>query len=91
MDHRGAAGSAGGFETTEATRLSAVEPIAVIGLACRFPGADDVEQFWRNLVVGGGGGGVPPPGPPRGGPRPPGGRAPPAEFWGGARQTDPGP
>ncbi|WP_253848978.1 type I polyketide synthase [Actinosynnema pretiosum] len=24
----------------------------MIGLACRFPGADDVEQFWRNLVVG---------------------------------------
>ena len=26
--------------------------IAVIGLACRFPGADDAEQFWRNLRDG---------------------------------------
>jgi acyl transferase domain-containing protein/acyl carrier protein len=23
--------------------------IAIIGMACRFPGASDVEQFWRNL------------------------------------------
>lgn len=26
--------------------------VAVIGLACRFPGASDKEQFWRNLVDG---------------------------------------
>jgi acyl carrier protein len=26
--------------------------IAVIGLACRFPGADDAEQFWYNLCHG---------------------------------------
>src|SRR5260370_4406721 len=26
------------------------EPIAVIGLACRFPEADDSEAFWRNLI-----------------------------------------
>jgi len=26
--------------------------IAVIGMACRFPGADDPEAFWRNLVGG---------------------------------------
>ncbi|MGW5682992.1 type I polyketide synthase [Nonomuraea sp. NPDC003754] len=30
----------------------AVEPIAVIGLACRVPGAADVPAFWRNLVDG---------------------------------------
>ena len=29
-----------------------VEPIAVIGLACRVPGAADAEQLWRNLVDG---------------------------------------
>ncbi|MFE0154458.1 SDR family NAD(P)-dependent oxidoreductase [Nonomuraea sp. NPDC059007] len=29
-----------------------VEPIAVVGLACRLPGAGDVPQFWRNLVDG---------------------------------------
>ncbi|WP_198520501.1 non-ribosomal peptide synthetase [Kitasatospora sp. CB02891] len=26
--------------------------VAVIGLACRFPGAPDAEAFWRNLVAG---------------------------------------
>ncbi|GAA3475280.1 type I polyketide synthase [Nonomuraea roseola] len=30
----------------------AVEPIAVIGIACRLPGAEDVPAFWRNLVDG---------------------------------------
>ena len=30
----------------------AVEPIAVIGLACRLPGAADVDEFWRNLADG---------------------------------------
>jgi acyl transferase domain-containing protein/acyl carrier protein len=27
-------------------------PVAVIGIACRFPGATDKETFWRNLVAG---------------------------------------
>ncbi len=26
--------------------------IAVIGMACRFPGAGDVDQFWENLING---------------------------------------
>ncbi|GAB3143133.1 type I polyketide synthase [Micromonospora sonneratiae] len=29
-----------------------VEPIAIVGLAARVPGANDVRQFWRNLVDG---------------------------------------
>ena len=29
-----------------------VEPIAVVGLACRFPGADSVQAFWRLLEDG---------------------------------------
>ena len=30
----------------------ASEPIAIIGMACRFPGADDLEAFWRLLESG---------------------------------------
>ncbi len=28
------------------------EPIAVVEMACRFPGADTPEQFWANLAAG---------------------------------------
>ena len=28
------------------------EPIAIVGMACRFPGADNVEAFWRLLLEG---------------------------------------
>ena len=28
------------------------EPIAIVGMACRFPGAPDVASFWRLLVEG---------------------------------------
>ena len=28
------------------------EPIAVIGMACRFPGADSPEAFWQLLLAG---------------------------------------
>ncbi|MDM0038345.1 amino acid adenylation domain-containing protein [Variovorax sp. J22G21] len=37
---------------TRTPRQEAEEPIAVIGMAGRFPGAADVEQFWDNLVAG---------------------------------------
>lgn len=32
--------------------LDADDPIAIVGLSCRFPGAPDAEQFWRNLRDG---------------------------------------
>ncbi|MCC6810691.1 MAG: SDR family NAD(P)-dependent oxidoreductase [Deltaproteobacteria bacterium] len=28
------------------------EPIAIVGLACRFPGAEDVDAYWRLLAEG---------------------------------------
>jgi len=36
----------------EAPDDNAVEPIAIVGMACRFPGAADVDAFWRNLRAG---------------------------------------
>src|ERR1051326_6458336 len=27
-------------------------PVAIIGMACRFPGADGYRAFWRNLMDG---------------------------------------
>ncbi len=29
------------------------EPVAIVGMACRFPGADDIHAFWRLLEEGG--------------------------------------
>ncbi|GIH09049.1 hypothetical protein Rhe02_71160 [Rhizocola hellebori] len=29
-----------------------MEPIAVIGMACRVPGAGDLDRFWRNVTAG---------------------------------------
>ena len=28
------------------------EPIAIIGIGCRYPGASNVEELWRNLLAG---------------------------------------
>ena len=30
----------------------AAEPIAIIGMRGRFPGANDLDQFWNNLAEG---------------------------------------
>jgi acyl transferase domain-containing protein/acyl carrier protein len=37
----------------EAMECARTEPIAIIGLGCRFPGAEDPEAFWRLLRDGG--------------------------------------
>ena len=34
------------------TDAFSIEPIALIGLACRVPGARDANQFWSNLAAG---------------------------------------
>lgn len=34
-------------------QLRAVEPVAVIGMACRFPGAPNIPSFWKLLESGG--------------------------------------
>ncbi|MEK9501489.1 beta-ketoacyl synthase N-terminal-like domain-containing protein [Gemmatimonadota bacterium DH-20] len=36
----------------ERGRVQAAEPLAVVGYACRVPGADDPEAFWRLLLEG---------------------------------------
>jgi acyl transferase domain-containing protein/acyl carrier protein len=38
--------------STEPWAEEGVEPIAVVGLACRLPSAGDAAEFWRNLVGG---------------------------------------
>ncbi|HVQ92032.1 MAG TPA: SDR family NAD(P)-dependent oxidoreductase [Mycobacteriales bacterium] len=48
-------GDTGGRETgweTDGQTGGGVEPIAIVGLACRVPGAGDAREFWRNLVDG---------------------------------------
>ncbi|MGA8114183.1 MAG: SDR family NAD(P)-dependent oxidoreductase [Actinocatenispora sp.] len=37
---------------TESFSDEGVEPIALVGLACRVPGARDAKQFWSNLASG---------------------------------------
>lgn len=34
------------------TVLRQREPIAIVGMSCRFPGAQDVDEFWGNLLNG---------------------------------------
>ena len=38
--------------TSRAEQPIANEPIAIVGMAGRFPGAEDIEAFWRNLCAG---------------------------------------
>ena len=36
----------------DAVEQARVEPIAIVGMACRFPGAPDIESYWRLLDEG---------------------------------------
>ncbi len=39
-------------QPSEAKVIAAREDVAIIGMACRFPGAEDIDQFWQNLLDG---------------------------------------
>ncbi len=41
-----------GVEQSPTEKLTATDGIAIIGLSCRFPGAENVEAFWRLLHDG---------------------------------------
>ncbi len=41
--------------THDAAPVPADEPVAIVGMACRFPGADGLDAFWRLLEAGGSG------------------------------------
>ena len=45
----GTAESSGSRESTSRNR----EPIAIVGMACRFPGAENLDAFWQLLEEGG--------------------------------------
>ncbi|MGX1673377.1 amino acid adenylation domain-containing protein [Streptomyces sp. NPDC055400] len=46
------AASSGGSVPGESVPADGLEPIAVIGIAGRYPGAGDLEAFWSNLAEG---------------------------------------
>ena len=52
LDPRGKAVSAEPARPVLDTRLHEKAEIAVVGLSCRFPGANDGDEFWRNLEGG---------------------------------------
>ncbi len=45
-------GDRGPARSDPVVTLTANEPIAIVGLACRFPGARDAEAFWQLLADG---------------------------------------
>ncbi|MFJ8536978.1 amino acid adenylation domain-containing protein [Streptomyces sp. NPDC093591] len=48
----GAGADAGRASLTSAERAESRGPVAVLGMACRFPGAETPEAFWELLVSG---------------------------------------
>ena len=49
---RAIAAVAGMRQKLEAVEAKAREPIAIVGMACRFPGAPDLDSYWRLLDEG---------------------------------------
>ena len=49
-ESKGTQPSSAKAKSTSATM--AREDIAIVGMSCRFPGADNVHQFWQNLLDG---------------------------------------
>ncbi|MCP4657075.1 MAG: AMP-binding protein, partial [bacterium] len=49
-DHLG--GAAAPVARPQRTAAAAAPELAIIGMSCRYPGAEDVETFWRNLCAG---------------------------------------
>jgi amino acid adenylation domain-containing protein len=43
-----------GLEVAPASAINDLDPagFAIVGMSCRFPGADDLDAFWANLVAG---------------------------------------
>jgi acyl transferase domain-containing protein len=37
---------------SSASAAKAKDPIAIIGIGCRYPGASNVEELWQNLLAG---------------------------------------
>jgi acyl transferase domain-containing protein len=37
---------------SSASAAKATDPIAIIGIGCRYPGASNVEELWQNLLAG---------------------------------------
>ena len=52
MDTGGISGNSEGSPTGLPERLMPEEPIAIVGMACRFPGSEELSEFWRQLVAG---------------------------------------
>src|SRR6266702_2700473 len=46
------AGEPSAVESTGMNQETGIEPIAIVGIGCRFPGAKDPEAFWRLLHDG---------------------------------------
>ena len=37
-------------DITDTNNISHREPVAIVGMSCRFPGAQNVDEFWDNLL-----------------------------------------